>query len=1434
MSLSVPFADGRPVPLNVLESIAFHLVVAPEPSSTPSSTSPGLNLPVYYLYDPPKHLPPSLATAMSRLPPLLAVSKAVYQALSPGIASSRENGARYPLQTELYARLCCEFLDVKAVGRRWRGPMRRNRTSQDDGEDAWDKDVQGVPNAALTAHLVQVCRLLRFLLKAADEMDIPLPAQVLSEARLKKPSGRKGISLHNPGIENALISMVVLMMENDGKNHHQLRLVSAPLFIDFLVLRRLNEGSAIPLSGPGGVECRFNDGWPVESVLNTAAVWLLWLFTTPEKIACESQPLRERLISLLLPYALCPYRYASALVPPTHFTLPLLADTDDLFARPWATMTAHGSFPVYHAYPPCPLPTDSNASPSSSPTPATADASHTTITDEAAAAAPRIIAGQRVEEDSSNNNARRTQSQSQHEAASNGPSTSTPGAGTANVNAGSASTSATAAGATTNRLIRDRGNAAEGGSTTPANHSSSNSSSPSPRGSPVPQQPQQRRPGPVPILSRKPPPDKSNSQAHPSIGVRFPWYCSPYEEEEDDDATGSWEEGVRLGDITTSSTPSETSRANSRMSSRSASISSSSSSSLLPSTSLPTPRDSSMPPKQGMIVLYLPLISASAKLVYMSRREINPLPVLAHLPVDREAARGMQRRFAGPTQADMREVGQWCTWGRRGDVGVSVVPPAAAATAAAAGPTTTHATTTTTNPAPPVNPYAPPPGVDVNDDGMMYKDSQRWDVDWWRMRVCGGRQWFLRDKLPSTWQWSQTPSPSSSTSSLPPSPSPSSPSSPSLPLSLPLYRPLPDRTFNLNAYRAGTVYEKGMLTGLWQGYMHMPNENSLNYLVHNKLFANNFSEGTLGVMMRPMFMRLEEHVWVPSVEDPGRFGGGAKKGEHGSAKDESGEGEGDGEEYVYRDVGRKGCGPVPAAKPAIMSTIVVEEEVPQTESGQQNQRYMASFLDENMNNAWIPGPVASFKYEEGYTTPAGREMKAEDGVSDGVFRDRILVQQQQQQQHHDADDDQRQQQKMKMKSITMIIPDTYAPSVGMPWSIDGESRNAAGVAPAAGGGAPARAPDRRMAPLSPTPGSSDQIPVRFTMDNPNYRGHNVLPVNEEEEVKRVVVKGRKHVYETYHPLSPPGSGAVTTGAAGKEGERESVHERMERAEGREVCKSWRIVRRRRRALSHEEEGGDKDGVEQGLEGPGRVEEYVYAHPGCLKCKERERVVRMRVACERRKRKERARVMWEKRRREVESMFASVGLGRDDDFGRGDTFEDDEDEDEDKGVVLDLELNSEDVDMEDEEDFEEEEEEEEDEEDDDEDEDDDDMLSVSSSECEDVDDDYEDLDSDDVRNIERDIPPCKDIAEDIILTGGMDDRHAEAWGRFVYYGRVRPWDGLIGIVRMGVAPENAGTKFFFYGYIYGGRSFVGNWRYAAADPVVPSVESTFVFSRRADV
>lgn len=39
--------------------------------------------------------------------------------------------------------------------------------------------------------------------------------------------------------------------------------------------------------------------------------------------------------------------------------------------------------------------------------------------------------------------------------------------------------------------------------------------------------------------------------------------------------------------------------------------------------------------------------------------------------------------------------------------------------------------------------------------------------------------------------------------------------------------------------------------------------------------------------------------------------------------------------------------------------------------------------------------------------------------------------------------------------------------------------------------------------------------------------------------------------------------------------------------------------------------------------------------------------------------------------------------------------------------------------------------------------------------------------------------------------------------------------------------------FFYGYLVGSETFVGNWRFAALDPSLPTWESAFVMSRRKD-
>ncbi|KIK59368.1 hypothetical protein GYMLUDRAFT_678232 [Collybiopsis luxurians FD-317 M1] len=44
-----------------------------------------------------------------------------------------------------------------------------------------------------------------------------------------------------------------------------------------------------------------------------------------------------------------------------------------------------------------------------------------------------------------------------------------------------------------------------------------------------------------------------------------------------------------------------------------------------------------------------------------------------------------------------------------------------------------------------------------------------------------------------------------------------------------------------------------------------------------------------------------------------------------------------------------------------------------------------------------------------------------------------------------------------------------------------------------------------------------------------------------------------------------------------------------------------------------------------------------------------------------------------------------------------------------------------------------------------------------------------------------IPPCNGI-RDILLRGTTDPRHANAWGNWSWKGRVRKWDGLIGLVR----------------------------------------------------
>ncbi|KIK59378.1 hypothetical protein GYMLUDRAFT_678441 [Collybiopsis luxurians FD-317 M1] len=103
-----------------------------------------------------------------------------------------------------------------------------------------------------------------------------------------------------------------------------------------------------------------------------------------------------------------------------------------------------------------------------------------------------------------------------------------------------------------------------------------------------------------------------------------------------------------------------------------------------------------------------------------------------------------------------------------------------------------------------------------------------------------------------------------------------------------------------------------------------------------------------------------------------------------------------------------------------------------------------------------------------------------------------------------------------------------------------------------------------------------------------------------------------------------------------------------------------------------------------------------------------------------------------------------------------------------------------------------------------------------------------------------IPVCNGI-RDVIITGTTDARHASAWGKWAWKGRVRKWDGLIGMIRepaldgpLGLPPGGSieeARKIFFYGTLIGGKNLVGTWRVANHDPKMPAFEGAFTLGRK---
>ncbi|KAJ6595125.1 hypothetical protein DFH09DRAFT_1072951 [Mycena vulgaris] len=79
----------------------------------------------------------------------------------------------------------------------------------------------------------------------------------------------------------------------------------------------------------------------------------------------------------------------------------------------------------------------------------------------------------------------------------------------------------------------------------------------------------------------------------------------------------------------------------------------------------------------------------------------------------------------------------------------------------------------------------------------------------------------------------------------------------------------------------------------------------------------------------------------------------------------------------------------------------------------------------------------------------------------------------------------------------------------------------------------------------------------------------------------------------------------------------------------------------------------------------------------------------------------------------------------------------------------------------------------------------------------------------------------DGVQDVVFTGSTDPRHGMAWHHYEYAGRVRPWDGLIGLVMRPRDRTIGLATYFISGHIVGRDTFEGTWQMAAQDVLAPS-------------
>ncbi|KAJ7718569.1 hypothetical protein DFH07DRAFT_784904 [Mycena maculata] len=88
----------------------------------------------------------------------------------------------------------------------------------------------------------------------------------------------------------------------------------------------------------------------------------------------------------------------------------------------------------------------------------------------------------------------------------------------------------------------------------------------------------------------------------------------------------------------------------------------------------------------------------------------------------------------------------------------------------------------------------------------------------------------------------------------------------------------------------------------------------------------------------------------------------------------------------------------------------------------------------------------------------------------------------------------------------------------------------------------------------------------------------------------------------------------------------------------------------------------------------------------------------------------------------------------------------------------------------------------------------------------------------------------DGVQDVVFTGATDPHHGMAWHHYEYAGRVRPWDGLIGLVMRPRDHTLGLATYFISGHLVGRDTFEGTWQMAAQDVLAPSWGGSVCFAR----